>query len=100
MREEREKQAARAAAQAGPAERKPGRAGKSLPEAKEQRRKLARMQELENRIAVLESELGDLAFQLENPPEDPGRVARLGKDYARVQAEMDALLVEWEQLGS
>ncbi|MBN2388505.1 MAG: ABC-F family ATP-binding cassette domain-containing protein [Anaerolineales bacterium] len=67
---------------------------------KVERRRRARIQELENKIASLEAELADIGARLENPPDDPARVAQLGKDYARVQAEMDALLGEWEELHS
>ena len=68
------------------------------PAVKEERRRRAKIQELENKIAALEEELAQLTFRLENPPADPAKVARLGREYARVQAEMDALLTEWEKL--
>jgi hypothetical protein len=35
---------------------------------------------------------------LENPPDDPGEVAKLGAEYNRVQKEMDGKLGEWEGL--
>jgi ATP-binding cassette subfamily F protein 3 len=66
--------------------------------AKAERRRIARIQELENKIAALESELAQLGFRLENPPSDPARVAQLGKEYARVQYEMDILINDWESL--
>ncbi len=66
--------------------------------AKAERRRLAKTQELENKIAALESELAGIGIRLENPPADPARVAQLGRDYARVQKEMDELLAEWENL--
>jgi ATP-binding cassette subfamily F protein 3 len=68
------------------------------PTAKEERRRVARLQELENKIAGLETELSQLGYRLENPPADPGKVAQLGKDYQRVQEEMDSWLAEWEKL--
>jgi ATP-binding cassette subfamily F protein 3 len=68
------------------------------PVAREQRRRLARLQELENKIATLEAELSQIGFRLENPPTDPAKVAQLGREYQRVQREMDALLAEWEGL--
>ncbi len=68
------------------------------PAKKEERRRLARLQELENKIAALETELGQLGFRLENPPSDPARVAHLGEEYQRVQNEMDIWLAEWEEL--
>jgi ATP-binding cassette, subfamily F, member 3 len=66
--------------------------------AKAERRRVARLQELENKIAALETELGQIGFRLENPPADPAKVAQLGKEYQRVQKEMDEHLAEWEQL--
>jgi len=65
---------------------------------KEERRKNALKQELENRIAALEKELGEIGDKLANPPRDAGEVIRLAKDYDRVQKEMDEKLVEWEGL--
>jgi ATP-binding cassette, subfamily F, member 3 len=68
------------------------------PALKEERRRMARLQELENKIAALESELGQLGFRLEHPPTDPFKVAELGQEYQRVQHEMDVRLNEWEEL--
>ncbi|MGB8214228.1 MAG: ABC-F family ATP-binding cassette domain-containing protein [Anaerolineales bacterium] len=68
------------------------------PVAKEQRRRIARLQELENKIAALEAELSQIGFRLENPPSDPAKVAQLGQEYQRIQREMDVWLSEWEQL--
>ncbi|NOY99734.1 MAG: ABC-F family ATP-binding cassette domain-containing protein [Chloroflexi bacterium] len=102
MRAEREKQAARAAAEAESAARKTG-AGRSPrrdPAQKAERRRLARLQEVENLVAALETRLAELARQLENPPADPDEVRRLGEEYAAVQAEMDERLGEWEALES
>jgi len=55
------------------------------------------LQELENTIAALEKKLADLTAQLENPPADAGVVAQLGKDYERLQRDMDQKLAEWEK---
>jgi ATP-binding cassette subfamily F protein 3 len=68
------------------------------PAAKEERRRIARLQELENKISALEEELGQIGFRLENPPSDPAKVAQLGKEYQRIQLEMDVWLAEWEEL--
>ncbi len=98
--EERERLAVLRAAQADAAgEVRSGR--RETPDkqaAKEERRRLAKIQELENKIAALEEELAQLSFRLENPPADPAKVAQLGRDYTRVQREMDWLLNEWEGL--
>jgi ATP-binding cassette subfamily F protein 3 len=97
-REERERLAALQAAQT--AQEAPKRVTRRIvdPAAKEARRRLARLQELENKIASLEVELGQIGFRLEHPPADPAKVAQMGKEYQRVQSEMDGWLKEWEEL--
>ncbi|HAX71308.1 MAG TPA: ABC transporter ATP-binding protein [Anaerolineae bacterium] len=65
---------------------------------KEERRKIAQLQELENKIAELESTLANLTAQLESPLVKPDEVVKIGREYNRVQAEMDAKLAEWEQM--
>jgi ATP-binding cassette subfamily F protein 3 len=107
MKEEREKEAAREAAQQVAADA--GRASASYnaevearrsrnAETRGERRKIAQMQELENKIAALELELAGLSAALENPPADAGEITRLGKEYARVQQDMDEQLAQWERL--
>jgi ATP-binding cassette subfamily F protein 3 len=66
--------------------------------AKEERRRLAQLQQLENTIAALEKQLADLGVQLENPPSDTAAVTRLGQEYASVQKKMDEKLGEWENM--
>ena len=66
--------------------------------AKAERRRVAKIQELENKISTLEQELAQLSFRLENPPPDPVKVGQLGREYARVQYDMDLLIGEWEEL--
>jgi ATP-binding cassette subfamily F protein 3 len=99
MKEEREKEAARMAeaAQNLQASGKPRRRETSDSD-KAERRRLAQLQELENRIATLERRLAELSIKLENPPSDSAKVAKLGKEYASVQREMDEKLNEWEGL--
>ena len=65
---------------------------------KEERRRLAQLQQLENKIAELEATLANLGTQLESPFVKPHEVAVLGKEYERVQKEMDGKLAEWEAL--
>ncbi|MBM3125853.1 MAG: ABC-F family ATP-binding cassette domain-containing protein [Chloroflexi bacterium] len=65
---------------------------------KEKRRRLAQLQELENKIAELESILANLGSQLESPLVSAREVALIGREYDRVQKEMDAKLVEWEKV--
>jgi ATP-binding cassette, subfamily F, member 3 len=65
---------------------------------KEERRKIAQLQELENAIAELEATLANLGGQLESPLVRPDEVAVIGREYERVQKEMDAKLAEWERM--
>src|SRR5215207_5957499 len=102
MKEEREKEAFRLAAQQSP-----------IPQAqvvntlarkeqnakmKEERRKVAQLQELENSITELEAKLANLSAQLESPFVKPAEAAKLGTEYERVQKEMDEKLVDWERM--
>jgi ATP-binding cassette subfamily F protein 3 len=102
MKEEREKEAARVAAQQAPilpsqiANTQARKAQNA--KAKEERRKIAQLQELENTIAELETKLANLASQLESPFVKPAEAAKLGTEYERVQREMDQKLGEWEQM--
>jgi ATP-binding cassette subfamily F protein 3 len=64
----------------------------------DERRRQARLQEVEAQITALEDQLSQLARMLERPPDDPAKVQRLGQDYVQVQAGLDALLQEWESL--
>ncbi len=66
------------------------------PAAKEERRRIARLQELENKIAVLEVQMAELGRKLENPPKDTVVVRKWGNQYTALQAEMDGWLAEWE----
>lgn len=108
MREEREKEAARLAAREGASSRANVASESRLAEVgarkvrnaktKDERRKIAQTQELENKIAALELELADVSAALEAPPDDAAEVTRLGKEYARLQEEMDEHLARWESL--
>jgi ATP-binding cassette subfamily F protein 3 len=97
LKEEREKQAARLSAIQASEKVKPRR--QEMPESvKSERRKLAQLQELENTIAALEKDLANLGSQLESPFVNPREVIKLGKEYERVQKEMDEKLGEWERM--
>ena len=98
MKEEREKEAARLAAIAEAETAKKNKRPSRSPGERAERRRLAQLQELENHIAALERQLAELSIKLENPPADPAKVAKLGKEYASVQREMDEKLDEWEGL--
>jgi len=101
MKEEREKEAARLEGLRSPQTSESGgkpRRRESSDSAKEERRKMAHLQELENKIAALEADLANLGAQLESPLVRPNEVIKLGKEYERVQKEMDEKLAEWESM--
>jgi ATP-binding cassette subfamily F protein 3 len=62
------------------------------------RQRVARLIEVETRIAELEVLLEDLGRSLIAPPDDTDEVARLGKDYRDAEKELELLLGEWESL--
>ncbi len=64
----------------------------------EDKRKRARLQEVELLIDQLEADLATLGHRLENPPKDTAKVQKLGTEYVRVQNALDALMDEWGQL--
>ncbi|MBK9924981.1 MAG: ABC-F family ATP-binding cassette domain-containing protein [Anaerolineales bacterium] len=100
MKEEREKEAERLAAEQSPVAQSPvasARKGKNAT-TKEERRKIADLQKLENTIAELEATLANLSTQLESPFVKPEEAGKLGIEYERVQKEMDGRLAEWEKL--
>jgi hypothetical protein len=39
-----------------------------------------------------------LGAQLESPPVDPARVQKIGREYVKVQGELESLMGEWESL--
>ena len=100
MRREREKEAERARLELDAAKEISGSSRRSRrdPAQKEERRRKARLQEVENKVATLESRLAELGTQLENPPDDAEELRKLGEEYNQTQDEMDAMLVEWEEL--
>ena len=67
-------------------------------ETREERRRIAQLQELENRIAELEATLANLSTQLESPFVKPDEVRKIGTEYERIQREMDEKLDEWERM--
>jgi ATP-binding cassette subfamily F protein 3 len=62
------------------------------------KKKRARITDIENQIDLLDDELATLGRKLENPPKDAAKVQKLGNDYVKVQKALDDLLVEWEKL--
>lgn len=87
--------AARQAAIQGRREAMHSQRGRSNSLTVEEKRRRARIKEVEARIDTLENELADLSRRLENPPADPGKVQKLGQDYVKVQNELDHLMEEW-----
>ncbi len=67
-------------------------------ETKDERRRVAQLQQLENTIAELEAKLASLSSQLESPFVKPDEVRKIGTEYERVQKEMDVKLGEWEKM--
>jgi ATP-binding cassette subfamily F protein 3 len=100
MKEERERLAALRAAEEAQRGERPVAPAKRVadPSIKEKRRRIARLQELENKITALEADLAEIGCKLENPPADTALVRKLGNQYAALQEEMDVLLDEWEKL--
>lgn len=70
---------------------------KNRAKAKE-RKNEARLEEVEERIMALESQLTKLGQKLASPPDDPGKVRMMGQVYAAAETELDALMAEWEEL--
>lgn len=64
----------------------------------QERRRRARLQEIELKITDLEKQLAQLSLKLESPPSDLDKVQQMGEDYVQIQNELNALLVEWEGL--
>lgn len=64
----------------------------------QERRRNARLHEIERQITGLESQLSSISDQLTAPPSDPDEVLRLGEDYVEIQNELEALIAEWESL--
>jgi ATP-binding cassette subfamily F protein 3 len=74
------------------------RKARPQPASAEEKRRRQRLRNVEEEIANLERKLAILALRLENPPGDLQKVQKLGTDYTRLQAEIELLMEEWEQL--
>jgi len=62
------------------------------------RKRSARLQEVENLISELEKLLEELGKSLTDPPDDAGEIVQLGKRYGDTEKALDKLLAEWETL--
>jgi ATP-binding cassette subfamily F protein 3 len=57
-----------------------------------------RMLDVEEKISQLEANLAELEKQLQNPPEDAGKVVQLGKNYTEMQSALSYQMQLWEEL--
>lgn len=64
----------------------------------EERRRRARLEEVESHIATLEIHLEDLSQRLADPSIDPNKVQQMGTDYVRIQQELESYFLEWGKL--
>ncbi len=58
----------------------------------------SRLIEIEKEIHALEARQGEISVDLENPPEDPEEVLRLGDAYVELEQQIEKLLSEWAEL--
>ncbi len=64
----------------------------------EERRRQGRLQAVEQRVAELEAQLAAIGNQLANPPANPTTLQQMADDYAEIESELEALIIEWEGL--
>jgi ATP-binding cassette subfamily F protein 3 len=64
----------------------------------EQKKIRARLSEIELEVAELEKQQTLVSSALENPPDDPGKVQKLGKKFVDLQSQVETLLAEWADL--
>ena len=62
------------------------------------RKRLARLEEVEDRISFLEDALEKLGEKLASPLDDQDQVAELGHEYRETEIELEILMNEWESL--
>jgi len=62
------------------------------------RKRMARLGEVEDRISELEAALEKLGKKLASPPDIPDQVAALGHEYREAETELEILINEWESL--
>ena len=66
----------------------------------QERKRAARLSEMETMIAALERRLAEIARDLEAAGGDVARVQTLGEEYAQVETELSTRLAEWESLAA
>jgi ATP-binding cassette subfamily F protein 3 len=89
------KRASRMAAHAESAQTEAPRRMLSKYERKQLRK---RMSEIEREVQALEDQQALISRRLEDPPEDPDQVLKLGAQYVELQEKMETLLAEWGRL--
>ncbi len=62
------------------------------------RKRSARLEEVEEQIGQLEELLVIMGDKLAKPPDDPELVASLGHDYRETETQLEELMIEWEIL--
>jgi len=67
---------------------------------KNNRKLLARLNEIEESITALEDKLNGVSKQLENPSDNHLEVEKLGAEYVAIEKEINNLMQEWEALHS
>ncbi|MGD8629029.1 MAG: hypothetical protein PVH52_08090, partial [bacterium] len=73
------------------------RAAKNREIAQERRRR-ARLAEVDRAIEELEKKIETLGRQLSNPPSDRTQVHRIGEEYLQAESDLEVLIEEWEKL--
>jgi ATP-binding cassette subfamily F protein 3 len=81
----------------GPVSHAPTKQAKAKSD-KEERRKKAQLQELENKIAALETSIAEITRQLEISASDTFEVIKLSREYESLHKEMNIKIAEWEGL--
>jgi ATP-binding cassette subfamily F protein 3 len=76
---------------------KEARAAKNREIARERRRK-ARLAEIEARMQELEEALDRLGTELRNPPADRSRIHDIADDYMKAERELEGVMEEWERV--
>lgn len=65
---------------------------------RKKRQKKKRLEEVETLISILEEKQAALSKELEHPPNDSGKVQKLGEEYDRTENRLSDLIQEWEKL--
>jgi ATP-binding cassette subfamily F protein 3 len=72
--------------------------GRSSPSKYEIKKLRARQGAIETKLQDLEQKLAMIASELENPPSQSETVLQLGEQYVDLQAQIETLVSEWDQI--